>query len=137
VLLEALIASNVKVTIEHSLELDNAMAGYDRAQGVADVVDDSRGARIHEVVISYNPLAHGPGTPSLVILYHELCHAWNFATGTVLGTGEMQAVGLDSGEPPFDFDDDPATPDVSTNPDPFNENALRRELGLPARLSYP
>ncbi|QXH55271.1 M91 family zinc metallopeptidase [Pseudomonas maumuensis] len=137
VLLEDLVARNVKVKIEHSDMLDNATAGYDRAQGGAGVVNGSRGARIQEMVVSYNPLVHMPGFPSLVILYHELCHAWNFATGSILGNGEMQAVGLDSGQPPFDFDDDAATPAVSTNPDPFNENALRRELGLPARLTYP
>jgi hypothetical protein len=50
---------------------------------------------------------------------------------------ERQVVGLDTGEAAFDFDDDPRTPPTETNPAPFNENALRAELGLPARLSYP
>jgi len=47
---------------------------------------------------------------------------------------ELQALGLPTSAAPFDFDHDPDTAPTTTNPEPFSENGLRRELGLPLRL---
>lgn len=137
VLLADLLAINARVEIAYTPVLDNAFADFDRSQGDPKVRNGQRGDRIRNCKVIYNPLTHRPGTPSLVMLYHELCHVWNFATGSVIGNGERQAVGLDTGQAPFDFDDDPNTPAIDTNPKPFNENALRHELGLPPRTQYP
>lgn len=89
----------------------------------------------------------------LAALYHELCHAYNFVTGSVFGgmspdghggtksapmvnNLELQVVGLPCNIEPFDFDDDPATPARVTNPTPYTENALLGELGLQLRKTY-
>ncbi|MFK3771229.1 M91 family zinc metallopeptidase [Pseudomonas sp. NPDC089406] len=136
VLLAELVAMGVKVAITYTAVLDNAFAGYEPSEGDARVRNGQRGARIRNCKILYNPLAHRFGTPSLVMLYHELCHVWNYATGSVIGDAEQQTVGLATGVAPFDFDDDPNTPPIDTNPKPFNENALRYELGLPPRTRY-
>lgn len=85
-----------------------------------------------------------------VVLYHEMSHAYNMSHGTLLpgtygGTGadaggvpnsERQAVGLETTAAPFDFDNDPATPSLTSNPIALSENGLRREFGLPDRPSY-
>ena len=137
VLLDRLVAQQVRVAIHPTETLDNAFASYDENLGDPHVRDGVRGDRIRDCEIHYNPLAQRPGTPSLVMLYHELCHVWNFATGSATDNVERLAVGLDNPGSLFDYDDDPNTPDTDTNPPPFNENALRLELGLAPRLSYP
>lgn len=102
--------------------------------------------------IYYNPQFSRPGLIPLVGLYHELCHAYNAMTGTVvpgrteetvggktaqIDNVELQAVGLPiPGMTPFDFDLDPLTPPTLTNPEAYTENGLRKELGLPLRRSY-
>lgn len=91
----------------------------------------------------------------LIALYHEMSHAYDGATGRFIpGTSlifnkdgspamdqgqqlqvenlEYQAVGL----PPFDHDNNPLTPPITTNPWPFNENALRAEMNVPLRDRY-
>lgn len=137
VLLHDLVANDARVVISSIEALDNAYADYDPGQGDPAIRDGKRGARALNCRIGYNPLAQRPGTPSLVMLYHELCHVWNFVTGSVTQDPERQAVGLDARAQGFDYDDDPATPPDTSNPFPFNENALRFELGLPARQTYP
>ncbi len=88
----------------------------------------------------------------LIALFHEMSHAYNGATGTnipgqspafstaegpmTIENLEYQAIGLPTGSQPFDFDNDPSTPPTDTNPYPFNENALRKELGVPLRDRY-
>ncbi|QLG91136.1 hemolysin [Pseudomonas yamanorum] len=95
----------------------------------------------------------------LIALFHEMSHAYNGATGTfipgnrpIIGNdgspvmvrgqpltvenGEYQAVGLPSNGAAFDFDNNPLTPPNTANPWPFNENALRAEMGLPLRDRY-
>ena len=104
-----------------------------------------------DVEIRYNPSFHMDQFPApLVVLYHEMSHAYNFANGTLLpgtysGPGidrgqvpnsERQAVGLDSTAKPFDFDGDPSTPATTHNPIELTENGIRRELGLPDRPAY-
>jgi hypothetical protein len=76
-------------------------------------------------------------------LYHELSHAWTGMNGTRQPgynfgeqNVELQAVGLPTNKPDFDHDNDPKTPLTNTNPDPFNENAFRKEMGEPKRESY-
>lgn len=102
------------------------------------VIDGQRAPAGQSGELVYNPAWQPPGSFPVVVLYHELCHAYNFATGSMFGFDhERQVVGLPTEHPPFDFDDDPQTPPLNTNPDPFNENSLRRELGLPPRLNYP
>ena len=103
--------------------------------------------------IWYNTTDIKPGTPSIINLFHELCHAYNHVSGTLLRgespdgvdglkprypmpNTELQAVGLPTETRPFDFDQDPATPATNTNPQAFSENGLRKELGLPPRKQY-
>ena len=103
--------------------------------------------------VIYNPSFRRDGLASIVVLYHELCHAYNRLTGTVFrgdsldgkdgeksremtSNAELQAVGLPVEEQTFDFDNDPNTPTLNTNPEPFSENGLRQEFGLPLRKQY-
>ena len=121
-------------------------AGYIK-EGVA-------GSRADRATISYNP-AHAYNSPipllPLELLYHEMAHAWNGANGTILPDPnspdsdsepteppniELQAVGLPTNAPPFDFDNDPSTPPTSTNPAPFNENTMNTEWGKALRTRY-
>ncbi|MDH5834559.1 M91 family zinc metallopeptidase [Luteimonas kalidii] len=104
-----------------------------------------------ETDIRYNPSFHMDAFPApVVVLYHEMSHAYNFANGTLqpgnyngpdvvdrgISNSERQAVGLETTAAPFDFDGDPATPPTTANPDHLTENGLRGELGLPDRPSY-
>jgi hypothetical protein len=98
-------------------------------------------------------------SPPVIALFHELIHAFNGGTGTFIpGTqavvgedgkpviidgepmevenSEYQAIGLETQNPPFDFDNNPLTPPTSTNPAPFTENAVRAEMGVPLRDRY-
>ena len=103
--------------------------------------------------VYYNPSHQKDNSVPLTTLYHELCHAYNYVTGTVFaGTGpdlqqpgmapgqvdnsELQATGFPADAAPFDFDNDPLTPPTKTNPVAFTENGIREELGLPLRKSY-
>jgi hypothetical protein len=101
--------------------------------------------------IRYNPSFHMDAFPApVVVLYHEMSHAYNFANGTLqpgnysgpdvadrgISNSERQAVGLETTAPAFDFDGDPGTPPTTANPDHLTENGLREELGLPDRPSY-
>lgn len=93
--------------------------------------------------------------PPINTFYHEMAHAYNGASGTFIpgqtyvgpdpsdphrpryeANLERQAVGLPSYGEPYDFDGDPKTPPTSTNPSPFNENALYKEMGRPLRTRY-
>lgn len=89
--------------------------------------------------------------PPVVVLYHELAHAWDHLSGLAYpGTHpgdtmwdgaawvpvpdrERVAVGL-----PVDDDGDPTTPDRldPRHPYPLTENALRDELGILRRDTY-
>ncbi|MDR0210199.1 MAG: hypothetical protein LBJ33_13655 [Pseudomonas putida] len=132
-LLESLDASHAQITIVDVDALDNGY--FIGGPGDPQVHDATAGDKILTGKIEFNPLAQRPDTPPVIILYHELCHAWNSINGTVLPEHENQVVGLPTPDS-FDFDGDPTTPAANTNPDPFNENALRRELGLPRRNVY-
>ncbi|WP_460416253.1 M91 family zinc metallopeptidase [Pseudomonas sp. microsymbiont 2] len=134
-MLESLDASNARITIENIPELDNGYFRGEPSQGDPAIRHSQHGDKVLEGRIGFNPLARKTDTPAVVILYHELCHAWNSVNGTVLPDHENQVTGLPTPDS-FDFDGDPSTPANNTNPDPFNENALRRELGLPRRNVY-
>lgn len=101
--------------------------------------------------IRYNPSFHMDAFPApVVVLYHEMSHAYNFVNGSLqpgnysgpdaadrgISNSERQAVGLETTAAPFDFDGDPSTPATTANPDHLTENGLREELGLPDRPSY-
>lgn len=132
-------------------ELANEQNGYAQTfSNDADLVAGKPGAG-GDVQISYNPSFHMAQFPApVVVLYHEMSHAYNgvtgtFQPGTYRGAGpdngevpnaERQAVGLETSAPAYDFDGDPATPKTTTNPDALTENGLRGELGLPDRPSY-
>lgn len=132
-------------------ELANEQNGYAQTfSNDADLVNGKPGAG-GDVQISYNPSFHMDAFPApVVVLYHEMSHAYNgvtgtFQPGTYRGTGpdngqvpnaERQAVGLETSAPAYDFDGDPSTPKTTANPDQLTENGLRGELGLPDRPSY-
>ena len=127
-----------------SPEEQSAISQDDPRKG--GMIDGVPGARADQGKVTYNPAVTmtPAGTVSPIVqFYHELSHAWNGANGTTLdGTtdgqanAELQAVGLPTDAPPFDFDNDPSTPPTSTNPSPLTENALRTEMGRPLRTSY-
>ncbi|MDY4299179.1 M91 family zinc metallopeptidase [Pseudomonas salmasensis] len=112
------------------------------------------GAAADQGKIFYYPSFSNPETNAspIVQFYHEMAHAWNGANGTFLSgssdplpehperpgpeNAELQAIGLPTNAPPFDFDNDPSTPPTSTNPAPFTENALNLEMGKPPRTGY-
>jgi len=129
----------------NALYLVNAQAPGDPYISDTRAGDGLPGGSIH-----YNPAVEIDATPGVVLLYHELCHAYNRVTGTSFpGYGfdgprddksprrvpnvELQAIGLPAEARPFDFDADPSTPPLDTNPTPFTENGLREELGLAPR----
>ncbi|WP_338483957.1 M91 family zinc metallopeptidase [Pseudomonas trivialis] len=119
------------------------------------IKDGVPGSRADKGMIFYNP-ATIYGTDPLFLplnqLFHEMAHAWNGANGTFLPgssaptrdqpelpgppNSELQAVGLVSNAPPFDFDNNASTPPTSTNPAPFTENTLNAEMGLALRTHY-
>lgn len=121
--------------------------------------EGTRGAGATDLSVTYNPVTPREASdesrvflPPTTTLYHELGHAYNATTGSMLagdteiihpdGThtrepnNERQVVGLETAKPPFDFDNDPTTAPTTSNPYPLTENALRDEMGLPLRKSY-
>lgn len=144
-------AAEVKGNVVTIKELANEQNGYAQTfSNDADIRNGRAGAG-GDVTISYNPSFHMDAFPApVVVLYHEMSHAYNgvngtFQPGTYRGEGpdsgrvpnaERQAVGLETSATPFDFDNDPATPATTANPDHLTENGLREELGLPDRPSY-
>lgn len=133
-------------------ELANEQNGYAQTLGRGNAeISNGRAGEGSDVVISYNPSFHMDAFPApVVVLYHEMSHAYNgvtgtFQPGTYRGEGpdsgrvpnaERQAVGLETSATPFDFDGDPATAPTSHNPIGLTENGIRRELGLPDRPNY-
>lgn len=150
----ATLASGQPLTIHEYREEPNGLFLPDPTSRSKAFIDNDRPGRpSYGGKIWYNSTDVIPGTPSVINLFHELCHAYNYISGTVLrgesldgidGTrprrlidnAELQAVGLPTSAPPFDFDQDPATPPTTTNPQAFTENGLRKELGLPLRAQY-
>lgn len=133
-------------------ELANEQNGYAQTLGRGNAeISNGRAGEGSDVIISYNPSFHMDEFPApVVVLYHEMSHAYNgttgtFQPGTYQGTGpdsgnvpnaERQAVGLETSAKPFDFDGDPSTPATTHNPIELTENGIRRELGLPDRPNY-
>jgi hypothetical protein len=112
-------------------------AGYDRDLGGRNAI------------VGYNPrfddFWYSPPVPPVVVLYHELAHAYDFTNGTLaegIYTGadnplvpnlERVAVGL-----PIDDDGDGDTPAQLDPRHPYalTENGLRSELNLTPRTRY-
>jgi hypothetical protein len=108
--------------------------------------------------IGLNPSYGGTSGRPIIVLFHELSHAYNFVTGTLqpgiyAGPGidqtltvnkqpqgidnfERQAVGLSNTGLAFDFDGKPGTAPTEDNPVAQTENGLRAEMGLALRQSY-
>lgn len=118
----------------------------------AFIENGQRGSPSYGAQIWFNTADAQPQEPSIIRLFHELCRAYNHVTGTLLhdisedradgdqarvrvSNQELQAVGLPTTAAPFDFDNDPSTEPTTTNPEPFSENGLRKELGLPPRTA--
>lgn len=137
-------------------ELSNEQNGYampaeDGATWPDVQITNGRAGPGVETDIRYNPSFHMDAFPApVVVLYHEMSHAYNFTNGTLqpgnyngpdaadrgISNSERQAVGLETTAAPFDFDGDPSTPPTTANPDHLTENGIREELGLPDRPSY-
>ncbi|WP_455826157.1 M91 family zinc metallopeptidase [Pseudomonas graminis] len=132
-----------QLSMDQSLdELTPAAFGYITNQQRGDVATGAQ--------LAYNPsFSPDPNTAPINVLYHEMAHAYNGASGTFFQgrtrlpenpTGESnlerQAVGLPTVALPFDFDGHRATQPTTTNPKPFTENALLEEMGRPLRTTY-
>ena len=141
------------ITIVELKHLHNGMYVPSQLK-TAPWIHDNRASRgTFGGTVYYNRSHQIAGSVPLASLYHELCHAYNYVTGTVFsGTTpeqlypgmpahqtaneELQAIGLPADFPPFDFDKDPLTPPTNTNPPPYTENGILQELGLPLRKRY-
>lgn len=98
--------------------------------------------------------------PPLLQLYHQMVHAFNGGHGTILPGSqpvigadgkpvladgeptttlnmEYQAIGIPTDGTLYDFDNNPMTPPTATNPSPYTENDLRREMGVPLSTAIP
>jgi hypothetical protein len=122
-----------------------------------------------DVIISYNTQLNqlglrDPKNPAdswrdfdpVVVLYHEMAHAYDDVNGVMqpyaqyqaknpndrdlrdigMQNRERQAVGLENDGIPYDFDGDPKTPKTTANPHALTENGLRDELGRRRRPRY-
>ena len=153
VLSESIHSSQKPITIVELKRLHNGMYVPSRLMTSPYIEGSHAGWATEGGTIYYNPSHRHDDSAPLTSLYHELCHAYNYVTGTVFsGTSpeqlapdmaphltnnsELQAVGLNADVIAFDFDNDPLTPPTKTNPVTFTENGLRKELGLPARKTY-
>lgn len=136
-----------EMTPEQLRDTDDSVVGV--------ITNGAAGSRADRATIIFNPsdiAQNGDGTKTLVpstSLFHEMAHAYNGATGTMLdGQGEeisptgekyiinnleYQAIGVPNNDAPFDLDNDPSTPPSNINPAPFTENALNAEMGKPLR----
>ena len=137
------VAIRNQLSTDRSLdELTPAAFGYITHQQRGDVATGAQ--------IDYNPsFSPDENSAPINVLYHEMAHAYNGASGTFFQgstaipenpTGESnlerQAVGLPTIALPFDFDGQRATEPRTTNPRPFTENALRKEMRRPLRTTY-
>ncbi|WP_232241659.1 M91 family zinc metallopeptidase [Pseudomonas carnis] len=126
-----------------SLEtLEPAAQGY--------IAHNQRGAFATGAQLQYNPsFVPNDETAPVNVLFHEMAHAYNGATGTFLEgqtvidenpegepNDERQAIGLPTDALSFDFDDHRATEPTTSNPPAFTENALKEEMRRPLRTEY-
>ncbi|NWD72302.1 hypothetical protein HX870_32355 [Pseudomonas gingeri] len=147
-------ASGVPVVIKELSEEENGMCHPGGTEQDHLFIEHGQaGTPAQGCTVYYDPSFLKAEVTSIVHLYHELCHAYNFVTGTTFpGLGpdgvdagkprnlvrnaELQAVGLEAQVPAFDFDANSATPPLTTNPEAFTENGLRLEFGIPPRKQY-
>ena len=145
--------SKKPITIAEFKHVRNGLYVPTLNDGTAFVALGRPGTRTYGGTVYYNPTYSETEDIPLATLYHELCHAYNFVTGSVFegmspdghsGTKsapmvnnlELQVVGLPCNVEPFDFDADPSPPARVTNPTPYTENALLEERGLQLRKTY-
>ena len=142
---------NYSFANDFTRETDKQLKEYDElleSSQIGFIHANTKGAVATGATIHSNP-AFIFQEPPILGLYHEMAHAYNGANGTFLPgqtqkdgmenpepNMERQAVGLETDAPAFDFDNDPSTPATTTNPNPFNENALREETGFARREFY-
>lgn len=121
------------------------------------ITNNTPGMPADDATVSYNPsfIMDKYERPGVSTLFHEFAHAYDGVDGKFLpGETEVppetsdprrptrepnlerQAVGLPTDGEPYDFDNDPSTPPTSTNPEPYNENALYKEWGKEPRERY-
>lgn len=147
----------VTVTIEEITE-DNGYAARSRASNpFLDPTTGRRGTPTN-ATIGYNPtfaptfeFADGSAayTPPVVVLYHEMAHAYDYTHGTLRPGTYRGADAADSGRVPnlervavgvpLDHDNDPRTPeqrDDANHPYALTENGIREEMNLQLRRSY-
>ena len=122
---------------------------YEKSAQNGYIIDGKPGAASirAEIAIKPGPGTGTPPTSQAILLFHQIIHAYNGATGTIMpgkqpsvdnegkealeSNEERQAIGLPTTETPYDSDNDPTTPPTTVNAKPFFENALRKEMGLP------
>ena len=137
--------SGYKVDIQATTDQNGYATAHDNSRAYVNS-DGTRGAGT-DTTISYNPSFNTErlGKP-LSILFHEMAHAYDNATGTkqpgemrredgsMVNRRENQAVGL-STEGGIEVEHPDGT--VTTgNPEGLTENAIRTELGLDERTRY-
>lgn len=141
------------ITIVEFKRVENGMYRPSRLITSPWIEGSTAGSGTFGGTVYYNPAHQKAGSVPLASLYHELCHAYNYVTGTVFSgssaeqlypemsphqtrNSELQAIGLPAEVIPFDFDSDPQTPPTKTNPQAFSENGILLELGLPLRKTH-
>ncbi|WP_164019595.1 M91 family zinc metallopeptidase [Pyxidicoccus trucidator] len=133
----------------HTTTIRQAASGDGNSAGATDrpnawLQADGTPGTGSDAYINYNPerTVLGGGAeewqnrPPIVGFFHEMVHAYNYATGTLapgttggVNNRELAAVGL-----PYDHDANASTPDQ--HPGHTSENRIREQLGLPPRPEY-
>jgi hypothetical protein len=146
--LDALASSPVGVAMLDGIDHSGHVVTIREIAGTGEArYDPDLGGR--NAIVGYNPrfddFWFSPPVPPVVVLYHELAHAYDFTNGTLaqgVYTGadnpfvrnlERVAVGL-----PIDHDGDADTPSQLDPRHPYalTENGLRSELNLSPRTRY-
>ncbi|MBI6563581.1 M91 family zinc metallopeptidase [Pseudomonas synxantha] len=121
------------LTEQQAQNLDGAAFG-EMKNGVA-------GSRANRGVIYYDPAQitensqHTHLSPPVSVLFHELAHAYNGATGTFL-PGETLEASRSGGTNPVNNFERQAVGLTDDNPRHFTENGLYEEMGTPSRPNY-
>lgn len=137
--------SGHKVDIQQTTDQNGYATAHDNDKSYVKP-DGTRGEG-SDTTISYNPSFRNKsiGFEPLNVLFHEMAHSYDNATGTkqpgeqprgagTVNRREHQAVGL-----PVIGGIDVQHPDgtvTSGNPEGLTENAIRNELGIPERTRY-
>ncbi|WP_235577344.1 M91 family zinc metallopeptidase [Pseudomonas libanensis] len=121
------------LTEQQAQNLDGAALG--------EMKDGVAGSRANRAVIYYDPAQivensqHTHLRPPIGVFFHELAHAYNGATGTLL-PGETLEISRSGGTNPVNNFEHQAVGLTSDNPRHFTENGLYEEMGTPLRPNY-